>query len=78
MDKFNPPDSLTFDRNIRKHQKRWKKESELYLVATEKDNKEKKVKSIILLPSIESQGREVNNTFTFSQEEQSFDYNVIV
>ena len=37
MDKFNPPDTLTFDGNIREYWKRWKQELELYLVETEKD-----------------------------------------
>ena len=46
MNKFNPPGPLTFIRNIRKHWKRWKEELELYLVATEKDKKENKVKSV--------------------------------
>ena len=48
------------------------------MVATEKDRKENKVKSSILLSCIGPQGREIYNTFTFSQEEENFDYNVIV
>ena len=36
MDKFNPPDPLTFDGNIREHWKRWKQELERYLVAMER------------------------------------------
>ena len=78
MDKFNPPDPLIFDRNIREHWKRWKQELELYLVVTEKDRKENKVKSSILLSCIVPQGSEIYNTFTFSQAEENFDYNVIV
>ena len=78
MGKFNPPDPLNFNRNIREHWKRRKQELELYLVATEKDKKENKVKSSILVSSIEPQGREIYNTFSFSQEGESFDYNVIV
>ena len=78
MDKFNPPDPLIFDRNIREHWKRWKQELELYLVVTEKDRKENKVKSSILLSCIGPQGSEIYNTFTFSQAEENFDYNVIV
>ena len=78
MGKFNPPDPLNFNGNIREHWKRRKQELELYLVATEKDKKENKVKSSILVSSIEPQGREIYNTFSFSQEGESFDYNVIV
>ena len=66
MDKFNPPDPLIFDGNIREHCKGWKKELELYLVATEKDRKKNKVNSIILLSWIGPQGREIYNTVTFS------------
>ena len=47
------------------------------MVATEKDKKEIKVKSSIILSCIEPQGREIYNTFTFSQEEENFDYIVI-
>ena len=44
----------------------------------EKDRKEKKVKSSILLSCIGPQSREIYNTFAFSQEEENFDHNVIV
>ena len=79
MEKFNPPDPLIFDGNIREHWKRWKQELELYLVVTEnKERKENKVKCSIFLSCIGPQGREIYNTFTFSQEEENFDYNAIV
>ena len=55
-----------------------KQELELYLVATEKDKKENKVMSGILLSCIGPQSREIYNTFTSSQEAKNFDYNVIV
>ena len=57
MGKFNPPDPLKFNSNIREHWKHRKQELELYLVATEKNKKENKVKSSILVSSIEPQGR---------------------
>ena len=63
MTKFNPSDPLIFDGNIREHWKCWKQELELYLVATENDKKENKVKSSIPLSCIEPQGREIYNTF---------------
>ena len=78
MGNFNPPDPLIFDGNIREHWKRWKQELELYVVATEKVKKENKVKSSILLSCIDKAGKFIYNTFTFSQEEENFDYNVIV
>ena len=67
MDKFSPPDPFTFDGNIREHWKRWKQESELYLVATNKDKKDNKVKSSNFLFCIRPQGKEIYNTFNFSQ-----------
>ena len=54
---FNLPDPLTFDGNIKEHWKSSTQEIELYLVATEKDKKENKVKSSILLSYIGAQGR---------------------
>ena len=62
MDKFNPPDPFNFDGDIRKHRKRLKQELEFYLVATEKDNKENKVKPSTLVSCIGPQGREIYNT----------------
>ena len=78
MEEFNPRDTLIFHGNIREHWKHWKRELELYLVATKKDKKENKVKSSIILSCIRPQGRVINNTFTSSQEEKSFDCNVMV
>ena len=68
MDKFNPPDHLSFDGNIREHWKHWKQELRLCLVAAIMDKKKNKVKSSILLSCIGPQGRKIYNTFTFSQE----------
>ena len=65
MDKFNSPDPIIFDGNIREHWKRWKQELQLYLGATEKDKKENKVKSSFLLSYIGPQGREIYHTFIF-------------
>ena len=59
MDKFNPTGPLTFNGNIREHQKHWKQELELYLVATKKEKKEDNVKPSILLSCIGPQGREI-------------------
>ena len=47
-------------------------------MATKKYNKENKNKSSIILSCIGQQSRETFNTFIFSQEEERFDYNVIV
>ena len=58
MDKFNPPNPLTFDGNLRRHWKRLKQELELYLVA-ESDREENKIRSSILLSCIGPQGKEI-------------------
>ena len=78
MGKFNLPDPRTFDGNIGGHWKHWRQELELCSVATEKDKKENIVKSSIYLSCIGLQGREISDTFSFSQEAASFDYKVIV
>ena len=78
MDKFNSPDPIIFDGNIREHWKRWKQELQLYLGATEKGKKENKVKSSFLLSYIGPQGREIYHTFIFWRDKESFYYNDIV
>ena len=78
MERFNPPNSLEFEGNISEHWKRWKQELEFYLTATEKDSKDNKVKSSILLTCIGPQGREIYNTFSLSDENKlNFDQIII-
>ena len=78
MDKFNPPVSFNFDGKIKEHWKRWEQKLEIDVEATEKDEKENNVKSSILLYWMGPQGREIYCNVTVSQEEEKFDYNVIV
>ena len=78
MDRFKPPDELNFEGNLNEHWKKWKQELDFYLVATEKDEKDEKVKSCILLTCIGSQGREVYNTFTFQENESPHDFELII
>ena len=47
------------------------------MVVTEKDKKKSKAKSSILLTCIRSQGREIYNTFTSSQNKEKFDHNAV-
>ena len=65
---FNLPDPLTFDGNIKEYWKRSKQEIELYLVATEYDKKENKVKSSILLSYIGAQGRYIITPLFFHRK----------
>ncbi|XP_057290719.1 uncharacterized protein LOC130613381 [Hydractinia symbiolongicarpus] len=69
---------MTFDGNLREHWKKWKQELEFYLVATEKDSKSMKVKSSILLTCIGPQGREIYNTFSFNDDEEAMDFDLII
>ena len=45
MDKFEPPSSMSFNGNVAENWDVWKQELELYLVATEKDEKSDKIKA---------------------------------
>ena len=69
MDKLDPPEPLSFEGNVRENWRRWKQEFELYLAATESDEKSEKVKSSILLTCIGKRAREIYNSFTFQTEE---------
>ena len=78
LNTFTPPGQMLFDGNLREHWKKWKQELEFYLQATEKDRKSSKVKSSILLTCIGSQGREIYNTFAFSNDEDPMDFELII
>ena len=64
--KVPPPKELNLDsnENISAAWKRWKKEFQ-FLVATEKDKKDDKVKTSTLLTCIGQRSREVYYNFTF-------------
>ena len=78
MDKLEPPSSLIFDGNIAEQWKIWRQELELYLTATESDEKNDKVKTSILLTCIGKKGREIYNTFAFTEEGDKFILNVVL
>ena len=78
MDKLEPPSSLIFDGNVAEQWKLWRQELELYLTATESDEKDDKVKTSILLTCIGKKGREIYNTFTFTEEGDKFDFDVVL
>ena len=58
--------------------KHWKQELFLHLTATEKDGKTDKVKTSILLISIDKRGREVYNTLTFASEGDELKFKTVV
>lgn len=64
MDKLEPPAARIFDWNVAEQWKIWRQELELYLTATESDEKGDTVKTSILLSCIGKKGREIYNNFT--------------
>ena len=78
MDHFRPPEPLSFTANVNEKWKRWRQELEFCLVATEKDSKEDKIKSSILLSSIGTKGREIYNTFTWADGKDKLEYKSIL
>ena len=79
MEGFSPPDTLSFESdNLSANWKRWKKDLNFYLAATEKDSKGDKVKSSILLHCIGQKGREIYNTFIFEPKEHSMIFTKII
>lgn len=78
LNSFTPPGHMQFDGNLREHWKKWKQELDFYLAATEKDKKNNKVKSSILLTCIGAQGREIYNTFTFEDDEEKMNFDVLI
>jgi hypothetical protein len=70
MDKFEPPSCLRFEGNLSENWQKWCQELEFYLTATEKDGKSDKIKTSILLTCIGKQGREIYNTFQFTEGEE--------
>ena len=65
MDKLEPPQSFSFEENISQGWKLWLKHFEFYLTATEKDGKNDKVKTSVLLTCMGQKGREIYEIFNF-------------
>ena len=78
MDKFEPPNSMSFDGNVAENWDVWKQELELYLVATEKKGKSNKIKISILLHCIGKQEREIYNNFTWTTADDRLKFETVV
>ena len=65
MDKLEPPQAFSFDRNVSHSWKLWLKHFDFYLAETEKDTKGDKIMTSIFLICIGQKGREIYDTFTF-------------
>ena len=79
MEKIKAPSTFNFnDENLERAWKSWSYHLEIYLTATEADEKADKIKIAILLSAIGNQGREIHKTFVFPSIEASRIYTNIV
>ncbi len=78
--KVQPPKELNLDNNanISEAWRRWKREFEFFLVATETDEKDDKIKTSTLLTCIGQRSREVYYNFIFENEEDSMKYKIVI
>ena len=59
MNRLEPPKSFSFEGNISQGWKLWLKHFEFYLTATEKEGKNDRVKTSVLLTYVRQKGREI-------------------
>ena len=78
MDKVIPSYPFTFDLEHQGTLAAFETKIRTLLGSHRKGQEENKVKFSIFLSCINPQGREINSTLNFSQEEQNFDCNVIL
>ena len=71
MDKLEPPSPFSFDGNVSHGWKKWSKHFDFFLTGTESDTKSDKVKTSILLSCIGPKGRDIYETFHFSNNEDN-------
>jgi hypothetical protein len=78
MDKFLAPEQLRDSGSLSEGWEKFKKEFELFLVASEKKEADGKVKTAILLRTIGSRGTDIYDNFLFDNEEDKLDYDMVV
>ena len=79
MNKIEPTSSMSFDGNVAENWDVWKQELELCLVATQKDGKLDKIKTLILLHCIGKQRREmIYNTFTWPTADDRLKFETVL
>ena len=78
--KVPPPKELNLDsnENISEAWKQWKKGFQFFLVATETDKKDDKVKTSTLLTCIGQRSREVYYNFTFDDPADAMKYETVI
>ena len=75
---FVKPSPLSFEGNVAENWRRFKQKFEIYLVASGYAGKSKKEKTCILLNLAGEQAIEISNTFTYIEEENKDDIEVVV
>ena len=78
MDNLKPPSQFTFEGNVSKDWKSWKKAFNFFLTATETDEKSDKIKTSTLLTCIGAKGREIYDTFTFETADEKLKLDVVL
>ena len=76
---FKPPDELSMDgNNVDANWKKWKKEFDIFMIATEADEKADNIKTSMLLNLIGSKGRELYETFTWTNDDDKLVFKTVV
>ena len=78
MERLTPPKPLSLDGNVVENWKIWKQDFNFYMVATEYENKDDKVKSSLLLHCIGQKCREIYNTLNFEAEGDNLKFDKII
>ena len=78
MDHFKPPSSFVFEGNVSREWKLWKKAFTFFLAATEIDGKSDKIKTSALLTCIGAKGREIYETFTYTNAADNLKLDVVL
>lgn len=79
MDAFGPLDPLKFSTgDVKGKWRKWRRELENYMLATEKDGCPEKVKIATLLNLFGSEGFEIFNTFKFETMEDKGKYTEVL
>ena len=73
-----PPSPMNQDGNPATEWKRWRQKFEIYLTASRQVKADDEIKISLLLHSIGSEGLEVYNTFTFTEDEKKSRYSAVL
>ena len=71
MDNLKPPPPFAFEGNLSHGWKVWSRHFDFFLAATEAESKSEKVKTSILLTAIGPKGRDIHETFAFTDDDDA-------